>query len=144
MSKYSDEIRATFAKLADYLVPKYKNKPSASSVGVHLEMLDEVMRIRPDLEEGFLRAVQYCHGKDLSDGLNGLAKEDDAAFSALTTVTTGGYMMTDEARKAVGYPGQDKAPYDPTEMPQYVTNGMLQRVIDRGPIFRDTKHLDKD
>ena len=64
-----------------------------------------------------------------------------SAFGALTTVTTGGYMMTDEARAAVGYPGQDAATYDVDETPEYVSNGMLDRVIRRGPIYRDTKHL---
>lgn len=141
MSKFSDDLRTTYAQLADYLIPEYNGKPSASSVGVHLEMLDEVMRIRPDLEDGFLRAITFCEGKDLSSGLNGLAKEDGDAFTALTTVTTGGYMMTDEAREAVGYPGQDSSEYDPYQTPEYVTNGMLQRVIERGPVYRDTKHL---
>ncbi|MBK5933614.1 hypothetical protein C8N32_1287 [Rhodovulum imhoffii] len=141
MSAFSNEFRATYAKLADYLIPEYNGKPAASAVGVHLEMLDEVMRIRPDLEDGFRRAVEACAGQDASAELNALARSDSAAFAALTTVATGGYMMTDEAREAVGYPGQDAAPYDVTETPEYLTNGMLQRVIDRGPIFRDTRHL---
>ncbi len=141
MPAFTDDFRALYARLADYLIPAFENKPAASSVGVHLEMLDEVMRIRPDLEEGFRRAVGYCDGKDLSAELNGLARDDAPAFGALTTVTTGAYMMTDEARRAIGYPGQDQAPYDPHETPEYVTNGMLQSVIDRGPVYRDTRHL---
>ncbi len=143
MPTYSDAFRSHYAALADFLIPAYENKPSASSVGVHLDMMDEALRIRPDQEEGFRRAVEFCEGREVSEALNALAKEDPAAFTALTTITTGGYMMTDEARQAVGYPGQDAAPYDPTETPEYVTNGMLQRVIDRGPIFRDTRHLNK-
>jgi len=128
--------------LADYLIPPYNGKPSASSVGVHLEMLDEVMRIRPDLAENFRMALDFCaDNDDVSAALNGLAQENNAAFIALTTVTTGGYMMTDEARAAVGYPGQDAAPFDVTDTPEYVTNGMLDRVIARGPIYRDTKGL---
>ena len=141
MATFTDDFRSLYARLADYLIPEYDGKPAASSVGVHLEMLDEVMRIRPDLEQDFRRAVAACEGRDLSAELNGLARDDASAFGALTTVTTGAYMMTDEARAAVGYPGQDSAPYDAHETPEYVTNGMLQRVIDRGPIYRDTRHL---
>lgn len=141
MSKFSDEFRAGYASLADYLIPAYNGKPAASAVGVHLAMLDEVMRIRPDLEAGFRRAVEACAGQDVSASLNALARNDAAAFGALTTVTTGSYMMTDEARAAVGYPGQDAAPFDAYAVPEYVTNGMLDRVIQRGPIFRDTKGL---
>lgn len=141
MAPFTDEFRATFAALADYLIPEYNGKPAASSVGVHLDMLDEVMRIRPDLEDGFRRAVAFCEGKDISESLNALARQDATAFGALTTVATGGYMMTDEARAAVGYPGQEAAPYDADETPEYITNGMLDRVIQRGPIYRDTKDL---
>ena len=141
MAVFTGQFRATFATLADYLIPEYNGKPSASSVGTHLEMLDEVMRIRPDLEEAFRRAVEFCDGKDISEALNTLARDDAPAFGALTTVATGGYMMTDEARAAVGYPGQEAAPFDVDETPEYMTNGMLDRVIARGPIYRDTKDL---
>lgn len=141
MSVYTDEDRANFARLADYLIPNFNGKPAASAVGVHLEMLDEVFRIRPDLDEGFRRALEFCAGKDLSEGLNALAKHDGPAFTALTTVATGGYMMTDEARTAVGYRGQEAVPYDVNEVEDYVTNGMLERVIARGPIYRDTQNL---
>lgn len=141
MAQFTEDNRATFAALADFLIPEYNGKPSASSVGVHQDMLDEVLRIRPDLEDGFRRAVEFCTGKDVSEALNALTREDNPAFEALTLVATGGYMMTDEARAAIGYPGQDASPYDPHLTPEYVTNGMLDRVVKRGPIFRDTRDL---
>lgn len=141
MINLSDTEREAYAVLADFLIPEYNGKPSASSVGTHKEMLDEVMRIRPDLKEGFLKALRYCEGKTPSEGLNALRAEDQSSFDALTAVTTGGYMMTDEARAAIGYPGQEAATYDITEMPEYHTNGMLERVVRRGPIYRDTRHL---
>ncbi|RUM99491.1 hypothetical protein EET67_00850 [Pseudaminobacter arsenicus] len=141
MANFSDAEREIYGKLADYLIPSWKDRPAATSVGVHRHMLDEVLRIRPDLEAAFQRAIARCPGQDISKELNALAREDNAAWTALTTVTTGGYMMTDEARAAVGYPGQVAPPYDPNETPEYVTNGMLDRVKARGPIFRDTRHL---
>lgn len=141
MAIYSETERENYSKLADHLIPKWKNRPSASSVGVHLGMLDEVMRIRPELEDAFRRALTFCAGRDVSEALNALVREDGEAWTALTTVTTGGYMMTDEAREAIGYPGQEAPPYDPNETPEYATNGMLDRVKARGPIFRDTRHL---
>ena len=139
MSVYGMEDRDVYANLADFLIPAYKDRPAATSVGVHREMLDAVLNIRPDLDAGFRRALEFCAGRDTSEALNALAQEDADAFNALTTVTTGGYMMTDEARAAVGYPGQEAAPYDVDETPEYVTNGMLERVIRRGPIYRDTR-----
>jgi hypothetical protein len=141
MATFTNEDRDHYGKLADHLIPKWKNRPAATAVGVHLHMLDEVLKIRPDLEEAFRRAVNFCENKEVSDALNALAREDNEAWSALTSVTTGGYMMTDEARLAIGYPGQEAPPYDPNETPEYETNGMLAKVKDRGPIFRDTRHL---
>ena len=140
MSKISDSDRETFARLADFLIPAYEKKPSASSVGVHLEMLDTVLRIRPDLTDGFQRAIDFCNGKDASEGLNALRAADAVAFDALTLVATGGYMMTDEARAAIGYPGQEAPTYDVDETPEYITNGMLERVARRGPIYRETRN----
>ncbi|WP_079203583.1 hypothetical protein [Pseudomonas sp. CC6-YY-74] len=141
MTIFSDEERTNYGKLADYLIPAWKDRPAATTVGVHLHMLDEVLRIRPDLEDGFRRAIEFCAGKDTSAALNALAREDSGAWTVLTAVTTGGYMMTDEARAAVGYPGQEAPPYDPYETPEYLANGMLDRVKARGNIFRDTRHL---
>lgn len=138
MEKLNDEDRATFAVLADYLIPEYGNKPAPTSVGVHQELLDKVLAVRPDLSTDFLRGVRFCKEKDISESLNALNKDDRAAFDAVTLVASGGYLMSEKVREAMGYPGQAPAPYDPHETPEYMTNGMLERVSMRGPIYRPT------
>ena len=57
-------------------------------------------------------------------------------------MATGGYLMSETVREAMGYPGQEPAPYDPHETPEYMTNGMLERVTLRGPIYRPTPRDD--
>jgi hypothetical protein len=42
--------RATFAALADRLIPAYRQMPAASAVKVEGELLDLVLRARPDLQ----------------------------------------------------------------------------------------------
>ncbi len=138
MDKLNDDDRATFAVLADYLIPEYSNKPAASTVGVHKDLLDKVLSVRPDLTNDFLRGVRTAVGKDVSDALNAINKDDRVAFDAITLVATGGYLMSEKVREAMGYPGQAAAPYDPHETPEYMTNGMLERVVMRGPIYRPT------
>ena len=142
MDKLNDEDRATFAKIADHLIPEYGNKPAASAVNVHLDLLDKVLAVRPDIATDFLRGVRACADKDLSEALNAVNKDDRAAFDAITLAATGGYLMSEKVREAMGYPGQEPAPYDPHQTPEYMTNGMLERVTMRGPIYRPTPRED--
>jgi len=61
-----------------------------------------------------------------------------AAFAAIGTIAAAGYYMSPGVRALIGYPGQEKRAFDPDATPEYVSNGMLQAVADRGPIYRPT------
>jgi hypothetical protein len=64
-----------------------------------------------------------------------LFESDNAAFETLGLVASGGYYMAQKVRELMGYPGQESLTYDPHATPDYVTNGLLDRVIRRGPIY---------
>ena len=130
--------RETFAALADRLVPAYGKMPAASAVKVEAELLDLVLRARPDLEEGLARALKACAGKDPSQAVNALHSADAEAFGALSLAVTGAYYMAEEVWKKLGYPGQEGATYDPHETPSSLTDGSLERVVRRGPLYRPT------
>ena len=134
----SDNDREVFATLADIIIPAWNRMPSASAVGVHLQLLDAVLNARPDLTPGVTRAIGYFTGKEPSAALNGLYREDREAFDAFTLAATGGYYMADRVRAALGYPGQEAPPYNPFETPDYLTDGSLERVTRRGAIYRST------
>ena len=134
----SEQDRATFAAIADVLIPEAEGMPSASQVGVHKALLDRILGLRPDLVENFLRGVRKAAGKDAREAANQLNKEDAAALSAIGLVASAGYYMDPKVRQLIGYPGQEKRPGNPDETPEYVTNGMLQQVIGRGPIYKPT------
>lgn len=139
MTTLDAALRETFAKIADVLIPNAEGMPSASEMKVQGEMLDHILDLRPDLRENFLRGLTKAAGRDATEAANDLNKTDAAALSAIGLVASAGYYMSPRVRELIGYPGQQSRPEkDPDATPEYVTNGMLQQVIDRGPIFRPT------
>jgi len=134
----TDSDRDIFAKMADIIIPAWQRMPSASAVGVHKELLDAVLRARPDLVEGVKSAIEACRGRSPGEGVNDLFRSNRAAFDAFTLAATGAYYMDDTVRKLVGYPGQESPPYDPWETPDYLTDGLLERVTRRGAIYKST------
>jgi hypothetical protein len=133
------EQRSTFAGIADYLIPNAEGMPSASEVDVHGAILDRVLTLRADLQEAFLRGLNGCAGAIPAEAANALNRDDPVAMGAVGLVASAAYYMTPRVRDLIGYPGQESRPdLDPDAPPPYVTNGMLQRVIDRGSIFKPT------
>lgn len=138
MSRVTPELRSAFAAVADLLIPAYKKYPSATSVGVHEKMLDDVLGFRPDLVEPFLRGLKAINTSALSDSVNTLYKADTEAFNAISLVASGGYYMTQSVREVLGYPGQEAVPYDAHEVPSFLLDQRLENVARRGPIYRST------
>jgi len=139
MSTLDPTLRKTFAAIADVLIPNAEGMPSASEMDVHGDMLDHILSLRPDLRENFLRGLTKAVGRDATEAANDLNRNDAAALTAIGLVASAGYYMTPRVRELIGYPGQQSRPEaDPDAVPEYVANGMLQHVIDRGPIFRPT------
>jgi hypothetical protein len=138
MSKLTPDLRTAFAAVADLLIPAYKKYPSATSVGVHEKMLDDVLGFRPDLVDAFLRGLKGVDTAALSDSVNTLYKADPEAFNAISLVASGGYYMTPEVRAVLGYPGQESVPYNAHEVPDFLLDHRLENVSRRGPIYRST------
>lgn len=137
-AKIDEKGREAFAAFADLLIPAHKKMPSASSVGVAGPLLDEVLRLRPDLQEDFMRGLEAITGEKAAAGANALYKDDEAAFNAMSLVASAAYYMTPQAREALGYPGQESLTYDAHAVPDYMTDGMVERVTRRGAIYKPT------
>lgn len=137
-AKLTPELRAAFATVADLLIPAHKKYPSATSVGVHEKMLDDVLGFRPDIVEPFLRGLAAVDVGNLSASINELYKSDPDAFGAISLAASGGYYMTPKVREILGYPGQESVPYDAHAVPDYLLNQKLEHVARRGPIYRPT------
>ncbi len=131
-------LRETFRAIADVLIPAAEGMPAASEVGVHGATLDRILTLRPDLTERLMRGLRAASGHKAEEVARRLNAEDPDALSAIGLAASAAYYMQPRVRELIGYPGQESRPGDPDEVPEYVSNGMLQQVIDRGPIFRPT------
>ena len=112
--------------------------PAASQVGVGGDILERMLALRPDLRDAFMRGLRAAAGKPAAEAAQALNRDDQAALGAIGLVAAAGYYMSPKVRALIGYPGQESRPADPDATPEYVANGMLQQVIDRGPIFKPT------
>jgi hypothetical protein len=137
-SRLTRELRAVFEQLADVLVPAHGKMPAASAVGTHEGLLDDVLKHRPDIRGDLLRALTAAQDREPRAAANDLLREDAAAFNALGLAVSGAYYMSPRVRELLGYPGQESVSYDPYATPNYLTDGMLERVVARGPIYRPT------
>ena len=137
-SKLDDSLRSTFLALADALIPEAEGMPAASQVGVGGEILDRMLGLRPDLRDAFMRGLRTAAGKPAAAAAEALNRDDQTALGAIGLVAAAGYYMSPKVRALIGYPGQESRPADPEATPEYVANGMLQQVIDRGSIFKPT------
>jgi len=133
------ELRDRLARLADGLIPEAGGMPAASSVDIAGTQLDSVIASRPDLVPGILRALGVAG--DVLDPIRwseALRVDDPSAYDALVTTIVAGYYMHPEIRRLLGYPGQVPQEINVGRLPDYAEEGLLERVYERGPIYRPT------
>jgi choline dehydrogenase-like flavoprotein len=134
-TRLSDTERDRFAALADALIPADAHiaggMPAASTVGIAGPLLDRVLAARPDLAPALRRAV--AEPFDDPDGrLAELAASDRPAAHAVELAVAGGYYLDLGVRGRIGYPGQLARPASALDYPEYLTEGLLERVLERG------------
>jgi len=133
---FDSNERAVLAGLADVLIPAGESFPSASEAGVAGEGLDQVLSFRPDLADGLKKILASAHGRPPAEVVADLQVKDPAGFGLLAELVPGAYFLNPQVRAKLDYHGQGPRPIDPR--PDYLDDGLLQSVIDRGPIYRPT------
>jgi len=131
----SDDERATFAAIADHLIPEAHGMPSAAEI-VTDDRLGFVLRARPDLAEPLRAALRPELGTDVPDRLARLADEP-TNLSALQLAIVSGYYTDKRVRELIGYPGQSAIEIRSWEYPVYLEEGLIDAVLARGPVWRD-------
>ncbi len=63
---------------------------------------------------------------------------DPAAHDDLVTAVVAGYYMHPDVKRLLGYPGQVPQQVSIDGFPAYLSEGLLERVYERGPIYRPT------
>jgi hypothetical protein len=128
--------RATFAAIADQLIPAAHDMPSAADVLTD-ERLRFVLGARPDLAGPLRAALRADLGDDVTARLDILARNDPASLSSLQLVIVGGYYTDKRVRDLIGYPGQQALTVRSWEYPPYLEEGLIDAVLARGPVWRD-------
>lgn len=128
--------RELLGRLADVLIPAGEGLPCASQAGVSEEGLDQILAVRPDLVEPLKKLLAAASGCSATVFVDALQKSDPAAFGVLAEIVPGAYFLNKGVRAHLKYNGQSPKPIDPR--PDYLDDGLLQSVLDRGPVYRPT------
>lgn len=128
--------RQLFAALADLLIPAGGGFPSASEAGVANQGLDQLLAVRPDLLNPLKSLLLRAKDRSPAEFLRELQTSDQGAFGVLTEAVPGAYFLDPDVRAKLKYTGQSARPIDPRQ--DYLDDGLLQSVIDRGRIYRPT------
>ena len=135
MTFNSDE-RSLLATLADVLIPAGDGFPAASGAGIERDGLDQLLGYRPDLAPGLKKLLAAADGQRAGVFVVALKASDPAGFGLLAELVSGAYFLNPDVRARLNYHGQGPRPID--LRPDYLDDGLLQSVLDRGPIYRPT------
>ena len=142
MTVLDDRIEVDVVRLValgDVMLPAAHGMPAVSEVKAVESYLAEVLDWRDDLREPLARAVVALDPSSFTiDRLTALHEEDEAAYVALTTAVAACYYLSPVVRELIGYPGQVAKTYDPFAYTEWVAEGLLDPVVERGPIWRET------
>jgi hypothetical protein len=130
--------RVRLGLFADALIRGGAGFPAASAVDVPGAWIDRVLAVRPDLE-AVLVDVIAMEG-DPEQILAKLQLEQRVTFDSFAFAIAGAYLINPRIRKLLGYPAAipESNPAYPDEAESYLEDGILDVVIDRGPIYRPT------
>jgi hypothetical protein len=135
----SAQLRARLVEIADGLIPGTQGMPAPGSLDIGGRQLDLVLASRPDLADALRRALQAA--SDVDDPIarvERLAVSDPPAHEALVTVVVAGYYLHPDVQGRLGYPGQVGEVVRVDGYPDFIHEGQLERVLERGPIYRPT------
>jgi hypothetical protein len=130
------DARAAFAAVADHLIPAAHGMPSAGEV-VGDARLAFVLRSRPDLADPLREALRRGIGDDAPSRLATLEREAPELLGVLQQVVVFGYYTDKGVRDLLGYPGQEARTLYSWKVPDFIEEGLTDRVLARGPVWRD-------
>src|SRR5262245_57462809 len=133
---FSEQERKLLAALADVLIPAAEGRLSASQADVGGGGLDQVLATCPETGAALRDLLVLARGTEPVAAVALLCEKHPVVFGVLAEFAAGAYFLNPVVRNAIGYAGQTARPIDPE--PDYLENGLLDSVIQRGPIYRPT------
>ena len=134
----SADQRERLAAFADCLIVGGSGLPSASASGLQGVWIDRVFAARPDIGELVVEILGESGSPQ--DVLARLRERDHPKFTTFAFAIAGTYLINPRIRELLGFPGPIpmKSPAFPDEAQSYLEDGLLDVVIERGPIYRAT------
>lgn len=133
-TEVGDACRRWLAGVADVLIPASATMPAATDAGVAGAQLDLVLRARPDLRQGLMRAWAATSDCSPAEAVDTVPELDTDAWDAVRMVVAGGYYTNSRVRELLGYDGQQPRQ---VRIAGDIDTDLLERVIERGPRYRD-------
>lgn len=136
MREFDGDRLVALAAVADHLIPAAHGMPSAGAV-VDAQRIAFVLNARPDLRVPLVAALRPELGADPAARLAALAKDEPDSLGALQLVIVGGYYTDKRVRELIGYNGQEAIEVKSWLLPEYLEEGLIDKVLERGPVWRD-------
>jgi hypothetical protein len=134
----SDQQVVNLRRLGDALAPASGSMPSFSEADKSGRFLLRAFEALPHLAPRALLAADGLGDQPPQEYLERLQSEQPETFSALHLILVGAYLINRRVWKRLGYPGRRPTPVLDDEADYYLEDGLLDPVIRRGPIFRQT------
>ena len=129
---------AMLIAVADTLIPGAGDDPKASASPGYEVWLERSLAARADSLGELSRILDELAGPagvGLEQRLRGLHAAGGGRFHLLSSVVAGAYLMVPEVQRLIGYPGQHSSPPRADEAAEELSDGILDPVIRRGPIY---------
>ena len=113
---------------------------SPSATPGYAEWLDRALAARADAFDEVVAAAMALESLSLDgrrEALRRMNADERPRFHSLSSVTAGAWLLVPEIATALGYPGQVAAPAAFDEAATQLETGILDPVIERGPIYRE-------
>jgi hypothetical protein len=133
---FDEQRMAVLGAVADQLIPQAHGMPSAGVV-VDRTRLRFVLGARPDLADPLRATLRPELGDDPAARLAVLERDEPEHHGALVLAVVGGYYTDKGVRDRLGYPGQEAKQLYSWKYPEYMEEGLIDKVLARGPVWRD-------
>ena len=121
-------VRQRLNLVADLVIPAGQGMPSASQVDIGGELLDRVIALLPDLAGTLTRLLEH-DTEDLKVWLGDLSTADPEGYRSVLLAVAASYYLHPQVRQRIGYSGHPSVPVRANEIPEYVTEDLLEQVI---------------
>lgn len=132
----------TFTLIADTLIPGTEDNPAGSAVKNFSALVTQAVAILDSRFEQLtsnLAELAAAKAEEMWERLRELSVSRPDDFYWLSTVVVAAYLYAPEIKEKLGYPTPHPNPADMFEVAEELSSGILEPVIQRGPVYITSK-----